>query len=375
MKLTKFFALAIAALAFVGCGNDSNTPVDANGGITLKANKTALTIGDTVTFSVFDSAGQNVTSISQIYDPDFAELTNKKYTATETGNFEFFATCGSETSNTLVIKVLASMPTAPEDPEPNNFAFNHRAVLIDHTGLACGNCPLMMDNLHTYGETAMAKHYNEVTCHGGYYAAQFSDPAYSSTAYYLDYHQSTHFGLFTGYPGLVLNFRGTNVGNRAYNLFKNDLDAALNSYIKKDGADVGIALTVEGDEDNILCAVKVKSAVTQKYWITAWLLESGIYSPNQAGAKTDLHRFYNYAIRNSSEELTKTAIAGLEIGEIAEGESYDYACNIEVTSNSWDWRNMGVIVIVSAIDSKGRTEVVNSAYCPVGESKTFEYVE
>ena len=233
----------------------------------------------------------------------------------------------------------------------------------------------MMDNLHTYGETAMAKHYNEVTCHGGYYAVQFNDPAYSTAAYYLDYYQSTQFGLFSGYPGLVLNFRGTNVGNRGYNYFKNDLDAALNSYIKKDGADVGIALTVEGDEDNILCAVKVKSAVTQKYWITAWLLESGIYSPNQAGAQTDLHRFYNYAIRNSSEELTKTAIAGLEIGEIAEGESYDYACNIEVTSTSWDWTNMGVIVIVSAIDSKGRTEVVNSAYCPVGESKTFEYVE
>ena len=184
MKLTKFFAFALAALAFVGCGGDDTTgdTIVPEGPITLAANKTACTIGDTITFTVTDSKGQNVTKVAQVYDPDFIELTNKKYKATEAGTFAFFATCDGEYSNTIVINVLATMPEVPEDMEPENFAFNHRAILIDHTGLACGNCPNMMDNLHAYALTPMAQHYEEVTCHGGYYASNFGDPAYSTAA-------------------------------------------------------------------------------------------------------------------------------------------------------------------------------------------------
>ena len=41
----------------------------------------------------------------------------------------------------------------------------------------------------------------------------------------------------------------------------------------------------------------------------------------------------------------------------------------------WKYENMGVLVIVSAKDSQGRWEVANAAYCALGESKAFEYVE
>ena len=377
MKLTKFFAFALAALAFVGCGGDDTTgdnivPV---GPITLAANKTACVIGDTITFTVTDSQGQNVTKVAQIYDPNFEEITNKKYTATEAGTFDFFATCGSETSNTLVIKVLAEMPEVPEDMEPANFKFNHRAVAIDHTGLACGNCPNMMDHLHAYASTPMAQHYEEVTCHGGYYAANFGDPAYSTAASILDQYQGTTYGLFSGYPNVVLNYRGTNVGNYPnYGYFKQSMDQALNAIIKTDGADVGIAMTVEGDQDNILVAAQIKVAVDGNYCVNAWLLENDIYSPNQSGATSDDHRYYNRALRNVSEEISKTDIKGLEIGDLKAGDKYTYATTIGIPSTRWDWENMGVLVIVSAKDDKGRVEVVNCAYCPVGEQQPFEYL-
>lgn len=376
MKLTKFFAFALAALAFVGCGGDDTTGDDITpvGAITLAANKTAATVGDTITFTVTDSIGQNVTKVAQVYDPEFSELTNKKYTATEAGTFEFFATCGGETSNTITIKVLAEMPEVPEDMEPANFKFNHRAVLIDHTGLACGNCPNMMDNLHTYATTTMGKHYNEVTCHGGYYASNFGDPAYSTAASIIDQYQGNTYGLFSGYPALILNYHGANIGNYQYTYFKQYADEALNKVIKKDGADVGIAVTVEGDEDNILCAAQIKVAVDGKYYVNAWMLENDIHSPNQSGATKEDHRWYNYALRNVSEDITKTNIAGLEIGDFKAGDSYTYACTIGITSTKWNWENMGVLVIVSAKDDKGRIEVVNSAYCPVGEQQPFEYL-
>jgi hypothetical protein len=35
---------------------------------------------------------------------------------------------------------------------------------------------------------------------------------------------------------------------------------------------------------------------------------------------------------------------------------------------------MGVLVIVSAQDAQGRWEIVNSAYCKVGENKPYEYI-
>lgn len=376
MKLTKFFAFALAALAFVGCGGDEpadnggNTP-KPTGNITLKASETAVTVGTTITFTVTDSDGQDVTAAAQIYDPDFNELTNKKFTTTETGTFEFFATCENEYSNTVVIRVMAEMPNTPEDMEPENYSFNHRAVMVDHTAVNCGYCPWMTDYLIQYALTPNHKHYNEVTCHAGSLAS--GDPAASSAATALMNYHSTYFDF--GNPTLIFNFKTGEVGNSSsYGTVKSDIDKLLAGYIKKDGADVGIAMTVEGDEDKLLCAAEIKVAVDGEYFVNAWLLESDIYSPNQNGATKDEHKWYNYALRNFSEEVTKTNIAGVAIGTLKAGDKYTYGCELNITSTKWNWENMGALVVVSAKDDKGRIEVVNSAYCPVGEELPYEYL-
>ena len=374
MKLTKFFAFALAALAFVGCGDEPEAEKPApkpSGNITLKASETAITIGETITFTVTDTEGQDVTAVAQIYDPDFSELTNKKYTATETGTFEFFATCEGEYSNTVVIKVMAEMPEVPEDMEPENFKFNHRAVMVDHTAVNCGYCPWMTDYLIQYALTPNHKHYNEVTCHAGSLAS--GDPAASTAATTLMNYHSLYYDF--GNPTLIFNFKSGEVGNSSsYGTVKSNIDKLLAGYIKADGADVGISMTVEGDEDNILCAAQIKVAVDGDYCVNAWLLESDIYSPNQAEATKEEHKWYNFALRNFSETVSKTDIKGLAIGELKAGDKYNYACSIDITSMTWNWQNMGVLVVVSAKDDNGRIEVVNSAYCPVGEQQPFEYL-
>lgn len=375
MKLTKFFAFALAALAFVGCGGDEQEPgkpaPKPSGNITLKASETAITIGETITFTVTDTEGQDVTAVAQIYDPDFSELTNKKYTATEAGTYEFFATCEGEYSNTVVVKVMAEMPEVPEDMEPDNFKFNHRAVMVDHTAVNCGYCPWMTDYLIQYALTPNHKHYNEVTCHAGSLAS--GDPAASTAATTLMNYHSLYFDF--GNPTLIFNFKSGEVGNsQSYGTVKSNIDKLLAGYIKADGADVGISMTVEGDEDNILCAAQIKVAVNGDYCVNAWLLENDIYSPNQNGATKEEHKWYNFALRNFSEAVSKTDIKGLEIGQLKAGDKYNYACELAVTSTKWNWENMGVLVVVSAKDDKGRVEVVNSAYCPVGEELPFEYL-
>lgn len=365
MKLTKFFAFAFAALAFVGCDEktpDQKEPLPTpTGDIKLAADKTAVEIGDTVTFTVTDAENQDVTSQALIYDENFNEV-GSQVTFNESGSYSFFATVGSANSNYVSVVVMADVPVVPADPQPENFTFNHRAVVIDQTGVNCGYCPNATDQLKTLENTEWHQYYNEVTCHAGSYAG--GDPGNSAAANALNQFQSS---MISGYPCILVNFYGKPNGY-GYN----DIIKVLQPYVQKDGVDVGISLAVTGDESCVYAAAQVKSGVAQEYKITAWLLESNIYSPNQAGATKDYHKIYNNALRNMSHEYSKTNVQG-DSYTFEANEVKDLAFELEMISNKWKLENMSVLVIVSAKDANGRWEVANSAVCKINEAKEFEY--
>ena len=375
MKLTKFFAmLACAALAFVGCETtDDSTDQGSNatGDLVLSADKTVIELGGTVNFTVEqkdETTGQmvDVTKDVTLYDADLNKLSNP-FTPTTSGAINVTATKGKYTSNTLAITVMAQMPGVPADPEPENLAFNHRVVLIDHTGVGCGYCPAATDQLRNLAKTTWHKHYNEVTCHAGTFSG--GDPANSAAANALNQFQD---GLHKGSkPVICFNFYTKSNGYGA-----TAMQAVLQEKVNKDGADVGIAMAVEGDNTNIYCAAQVKAKESKEYKVVAWLLESNIYSPNQSSATQDYHKIYNFALRNISGEYSKANVAGESIGVLEEGQTYDCAFTLPIVSTKWNWENMGVLVIVSAKDDNNRWDVVNSAYCSLEDkSKAYEYVE
>ena len=365
MKLTKFFAFAFAALAFVGCDEktpDQKEPLPTpTGDIKLAADKTAVEIGETVTFTVTDAENQDVTSQALIYDEDFNEV-GSQVTFNESGSYSFFATVGSANSNYVSVVVMADVPVVPADPQPENFTFNHRAVVIDQTGVNCGYCPNATDQLKTLENTEWHQYYNEVTCHAGSYAG--GDPGNSAAANALNQFQSS---MISGYPCILVNFYG-----KPSSYGYNDIIKVLQNYVQKDGVDVGISLAVTGDESCVYAAAQVKSGVAQEYKITAWLLESNIYSPNQAGATKDYHKIYNNALRNMSHEYSKTNVQG-DSYTFEANEVKDLAFELEMISNKWKLENMSVLVIVSAKDANGRWEVANSAVCKINKAKEFEY--
>ena len=380
MKITKFFALLCAALAFVGCeekpapDGPDGPQTNVNGDLTLTADTTTIALGESVTFTVMqkdETTGESVdvTKSVTLYDSDLNQISNP-YTPTVSGVINVMANKGKYTSNTVTITVMAQMPEVPADPQPENLAFNHRAIVIDHTGVNCGYCPGMTDKLLALAETEWHKHYNEVTCHAGGMAT--GDPGNSAAANALNQMQSSY---IEGYPNICINFHTATVGNYGQSAFLQYMAQALDAYIKKDGADVGIALAVEGDSTNIYCAAQVKAKEAKEYKVVAWLLESNIYSPNQAGATKDYHKLYNFALRNISGEYSRNNVAGESVGVLEAGQTYDCAFTLPIVSTKWNWENMGVLVIVSAKDANNRWDVVNSAYCPVQESKAFEYVE
>ena len=365
MKLTKFFAFAFAALAFVGCDEktpDQKEPLPTpTGDIKLAADKTAVEIGETVTFTVTDAENQDVTSQALIYDENFNEV-GSQVTFNESGSYSFFATVGSANSNYVSVVVMADVPVVPADPQPENFTFNHRGLVIDQTGVNCGYCPGATDQLKTLENTEWHQYYNEVTCHAGSYAG--GDPGNSAAANALNQFQSS---MISGYPCILVNFYGKPNGY-GYN----DIIKVLQPYVQKDGVDVGISLAVTGDESCVYAAAQVKSGVAQEYKITAWLLESNIYSPNQAGATKDYHKIYNNALRNMSHEYSKTNVQG-DSYTFEANEVKDVAFELEMISNKWKLENMSVLVVVSAKDANGRWEVANSAVCKINEAKEFEY--
>ena len=372
MKLTKFFAFALAALAFVGCeGMGGPADVPTSGAITLKADKTAVALGETVTFTVEqkseDGSTHDVTSKATIYDKDLNEVPSKTFTPEQSGSYSFFATLGAENSNYVNVTVMASVPEVPADPQPANTKFNHRVVLIDHTGINCGYCPFMTDTLLALAETEAHEHYTEVTCHAGSYAA--GDPANSAAANALNSFQSS---MISGYPTLILNFYSLiNGANGNVGAVKN----AVLGAVKADGADVGISMAVTGDSSTVYCAAQIKAAQAREYKVTAWLLESGIYSPGQSNATKDVHKIYNYALRNIAGEYSRTNVQGESVGVIEAGKTFDAAFELPIISAKWNWENMDVLVIVSAKDGNNRWDVVNSAICHINETLEYEYVK
>jgi plastocyanin len=366
MKLTKFFAFAFAALAFVACGEEKpqEQPIPT-GAIQLVADKTAVEIGETVTFTVTDAEGQDVTSQAMIYDEDFNEV-GSQVTFNESGSYSFFATLGSENSNYVTILVMAEVPEVPADPQPENFAFNYRALIIDQTGVNCQFCPNATDVLRAFEESKWHGNYNEVTCHAGGYAN--GDPGNSAAANALNKFQGSS---IKGYPCILVNFYGA-PSSYSYNYVEQVLKQFVNA--NANGAGVGVSLAVTGDEKCVYAAAQVKSAVAKEYKITAWLLESNIYSPNQAGATKDYHRIYNNALRNMSHEYSQTNVQG-DAYTFEANEVMDLAFELPIISTKWNYENMSVLVVVSAKDANGRWEVANSAVCKINETKEFEYAK
>ena len=373
MKITKFFALlSVATLGFVACEPVESTQKPApevKGSITLEASSTTVALGESVTFTATmkDAETAEVTDVTEfvsIYDSELNKISNP-WTPSASGSYTFNATFGAESSNNITITVLAQMPEVPADPEPANTKFNHRGLFIDNTGVNCGYCPSVVDVFRNLAQTDAHEHYNEVQVHAGNFAS--GDPANSQAA-----NEVNKFFSPQGYPDVRLNFYTGQPQSRSVQGFTN----ILMSYIKKDGADVGISMAVEGDSTCLYCAAQVKSAKSQEYKVVAWLLESGIYSPNQSGATRDYHKIYDYALRNISGTYSKSNISGESIGVLAEGETYDCAFELPIINTKWKYENMGVLVIVSAKDAQGRWEVANTAYCSLNDGeKAYEYIK
>ena len=359
MKLTKFFALALAALAFVGCGDDKpEQGVKPTGDAVLTANNNSVEVNTPIEFTVTAADGTDLTADAVIYDKshDYVVVANP-YTPTMDGEYEFYAVVGNIITPSIKVNVVATVPALPEDAQPANTSFNHRILLVDHTGNTCGYCPKMMEALKTVSETG--------DYHSKYYEAMAhtyssGDPAYSGAANVV----SSHHGV-NAYPTLTYNFYHSTTSSYNDAHIMGQIDALW----KAEGADAGIAAAATLASTSVIVNTEVKAAVANDYRITAWLLEDGIYA-KQTNATAEWMNTHDNAIR---QRVTSDDISGVDLGTIAAGETASTALTLKIVGNKWVRENLKVMVIVSAKNEKGKFEVVNVAICPMNDVVAYDY--
>ena len=360
MKLTKFFALALAALAFVGCGEPTpdGPDVKPTGDAVLAANNNSVEVNTPIEFTVTAADGTYLTAGAVIYDKshDYVVVENP-FTPTMDGDYEFYAVVGSIITNTIKVSVVPTIPALPEDAQPANTSFNHRILLVDHTGNTCGYCPQMMKALKTVSETG--------DYHSKYYEAMAhtysnGDPAFSGAASVV----SNHHGV-SSYPTLTYNFYHTTQSSYNDAHIMGQIDALW----KAEGADAGIAAAATLASKSVIVNTQVKAAVANDYRVTAWLLEDGIYA-KQTNATEEWMNTHDNAIR---QRVSSDDISGVDLGSLAVGETKSTALTLNIVGNKWNRDNLKVMVIVSAKNAKGQFEVANVAICPTDDVVTYDY--
>lgn len=258
------------------------------------------------------------------------------------------------------------MDVLPTDPQPENLEFNHRMLLVQHTGTACPNCPYMTNALKLLLEdNEQNKKFNLVASHGGYYAK--NDPCRSDDADFF----TASVGV-NSWPTVTFNLTTTQEG--AYT----DAEYTKQEIVKKmngfalDPSPAGICATSKIKDGTIDVTIGIKPAADGDYRVAAWLLEDGVYG-KQSGAREDWHNTHNNVLRAAAGKVSNVNFSGEKVDGTEIGKTSAKAFSIPFES-TWDISNCKVLVFVTMRNDDGKYDIVNTALCPIEGSVAYEYI-
>lgn len=253
-----------------------------------------------------------------------------------------------------------NVPELPADPEPGNTSFNHRILLLQHTGTDCSNCPDLMTSLKALSEMdEYASKYQHVAAHS---YNETGDPAYSQAAANLS--QAFCSGY---YPELTFNLTKENTGT---SLAVSTITGIIDR-LHKETADVGIAAAAGLTDNTIGVNVQIKAAKAGQYRVAVWVLEDGIRG-KQEGASEDWMNTHNNAVRAMAGNTLNMRIYGEKMGELQVGQTAEKSFSVAL-DETWKVENCKVLVVVNAAGADGRYDLANCVLCPIGGVVTYDY--
>lgn len=369
MKKTIYcLAATIFAIIFTGCGETGNGNENTQeSGITISVDK-AFILSDgtdctTIKVEQFmpDGTKKDITAESDVYMNNGREpLTSMTFSTAEAGEYVFYAVHDVAITEEISVFAYEELPHAPADPQAANTTFNHRLLLVQHTGTGCMNCPRMMDSLKELSEDgAYNTAYTHVACHS--YISEPEDPCRSDAA--------DDFSLKYGtgnFPELTFNLTTESTGT-----LLSDIKKMIDD-LRKESINVGIAASAIVTGGDLLVNVDVKVAETGNYRVGVWVLEDDIRG-TQTGGNKSWHNIHENALRAMITNAgSKTSFAGETAEELKSAKTANMTYRIAPES-SWNTANCEFMIYVTAPTAEGEYDIVNSVVCKVGESIEFDY--
>lgn len=372
-NIFKIASLLAAAVMLFACDGLGDTNVDESGAaLVLTADKDVIQADgkDAVTFKVM-LGDKDVTAEAEIYDEDdaLAVLTDGKFTATEVGEYKFYANYGtlttysksSDDNGYYVVKAInVAVPAAPVDPYPQSTDFVHRAFLTQYTGTGCGYCPLMIKVLR---ELSAERVIPEKAVHAAVHSYGAGDPAYINAP------------RVSNYPYLTVDLvQGFSAEQGAATL-KNYVEIHSGGLAK---ASISVNPCYYVNEATLVVKVAVKAAEDGIFNVGAWLLEDGIYG-QQSDYKNVGDESYNThenCVRIADSKYSGTWF-GHPLGTLSKGGVAEKTFVMNINSK-WKVENLHLAVFVShgvANGSRLEYTVCNAVDVPIGVETRFEYAK
>ena len=388
-NIFKFASLLSAAVMLFACeripsGNEGNEDNGLNGGNGGETKELRIVCDRDVIQANGEDAStlrvmlgdEDVTSQSEIFDEaeNLLSLVDGKFTATEVGEYRFYANYGTLTTfnkaaddkGLLLIKAInLPVPAVVEDPDSSNLSFVHRAFLTQYTGTGCGYCPYMIYQLRQLMNDQDKTIPNKAVlaaAHSGYNQA---DPAAINAPQ----------APGGSYPFLQVDL----VNGYTHNTGINTLYALINNSVASPAA-AGISVSPKcyESEGTLVVKVAVKAAVSGVFNVGAWLLEDDIYGQqtdydNVGDASYDTHE---NCVRIADSSYKGTFFGHL-LGELSAGEVAEKTFVMNLKSK-WKVENMHLAVFVSQGVQQGSRisySVCNAVDVPIDSPSPFEYVK
>ena len=264
--------------------------------LTLAASEDTVATNGSVTFTVSDDLGNDVTSSSEI-KVNNAVIASNPYTFTTAGSYTVQATYQSLTSNQLTVTVQAPSPFSDTESFSASGApatFTKKALLEDFTGTWCPNCP------PAAAAIANARSGNSNILGVGYHD---NDPMQTSeTSFWQNYYN------VTGFPTVYVNGADTrwNFPNMAQ----------VDNELAEDAA-VGLAVTANliGGKLDLEVKVGYKSAISEEIKLMIYLVEDDVTSSSaQAGSSQGVNYVHKDVMRKTYTNRLGDVIATSNIG-------------------------------------------------------------
>lgn len=290
-----------------------------------------------------------------------------KFTATETGEYTFYANYKTFISNAVTVTAVSTeVPETPEDLQPSNTSFVRRVLLTKFTGQQCPACPNATAAIHKfYDENELAPYAVKAEAH----TYNSDDPAFFADSFYgVQY-----------FPTICLDWAMLTT-----EVTYNNVSSMIADRLEAEDAKAGISVNSVFADGALTFKVCVKAAQTGQYRVGAWLLEDNIKGQQKgapAGEENSWYHEFDDCIR-IADSKSGTSYAGIKLGEIEAGKTAEkmFAWNFndldpaKYHPDGWKVENLKLCVFVSVPDEKGYSYVVNNVItAPINGVTQFEY--